>query len=1038
MKRILIIVQNLPVPFDARVWQEAKALHAHGYRVCVICPKGKNYPASHEVLEGIDIYRHPLPLEAKGAAGYAMEYGWSLLCEFVLACKIYISHGFDAIHACNPPDTIFLIGGFFKLLFGTRFLFDHHDINPELYEAKFRRQDLFYKLLLLCEQLTFKLADISIATNNSYRDLAITRGKMPPEKLFVVRSGPDLARMKAVAPVPALKYGKPYLVGYLGTMGDQEGIEYLIEAARHIVHEHKRDNIHFTLVGGGTALERLKAIATANRLDSFLNFTGRVSDAHMLEVLSTADICVNPDEVNAMNDKSTMNKIMEYMALGKPIVQFDVTEGRVSAGKASLYARANDTRDFAEKILALLDTPSLRERMGNTGKERIETRLAWHYEIPKLLAAYDALFATPSCYEKMRWYGHRLAAMSPQEMLHRVREKFRRETDRYFPPAPPAVNYGELPAIPHLREQFMAWNITQALESEWEELRTQAQSGKFFLLAQAWPDVTPENQWHLDPITGKSWPKETYCFDIDFRHTAAYGDVKYVWELNRLQYLQPLAALAYKRKDTGLVQFCLQEMENWIDHNPPYRGINWASGIELAMRTVSMLVITTFTGAYATETQRTKIRMTIAAHGAWLERYPSRFSSANNHFAAEGLGLLLIGTLCPTFPSAARWQRQGWKLLCEAAERLILPDGSGAEQAIAYAAFTLEMLLLGLHIAHTASLEIPDSYTERLAAGGEFLRWFTDSGGNTPRIGDNDDARVLGNYTYHEDYVLSVLGCIAAVTARADLTPPGYVLCFRNVLFGFRPSAIASPLGIRHFHDGGYTVWRQQIRNREVLLAMDHGNLGYLSIAAHGHADALSLWLHIDGQPVLVDAGTYLYHSGGNWRKYFRSTQAHNTLCMETTSSSAMAGNFNWSRKATCSLVSYTQDESHHQLVTEHDGYKKSFGIIHRRCVSVTPASGFTVEDTLSAKHLRHVEIGFLIHPSLKVEKDGKYVTIKNGESIILRIAHTSPLASSITQGWYSPRFGEKLATSRIVFSGVLAPQQKALTVFEVMYRHLT
>jgi glycosyltransferase involved in cell wall biosynthesis len=389
---VLIIVQNLPLPFDRRVWQEATELVANGYTVSVICPKGKGYERSYECVNNVHIYRHPLPFEASGVLGYLIEYPLCLFFEFWLAFRVLWTQGFDVIHACNPPDNIFLIGAFFKL-FGKKFLFDHHDINPELYEAKFRRRDIFHKLMLLWERLTFMAADVSIATNNSYRDIAITRGKMDPDKVFVVRSGPSLERMKIIPPVHELKKGRPYLVGYVGVMGRQEGIDYLIEVARILVHDMKRTDVHFALVGGGPLFEDLKKIAEEKGVADFMTFTGRAPEQLLLEVLNTADICINPDEVNPMNDKSTMNKIMEYMALGKPIVQFDLTEGRFSAGAASLYAKANDAKDMADAVVYLLERPAVREEMGRQGRARVEKELAWSYEAPKLLAAYNAIFA---------------------------------------------------------------------------------------------------------------------------------------------------------------------------------------------------------------------------------------------------------------------------------------------------------------------------------------------------------------------------------------------------------------------------------------------------------------------------------------------------------------------------------------------------------------------------------------------------------------------------------------------------------------------
>ena len=390
-RRVLIVVENLPCPFDRRVWQEARTLTAAGYVVSIICPKGKGYEAGYEEIGGIAIYRHGMPMEAEGAFGYLLEYSWALIAEFALSLRVLFRRGFDVLHACNPPDTIFLLGRFYKL-FGRKFVFDHHDINPELYEAKFNRRDLFYRLMMALERWTFAAADISIATNESYRNIAIDRGGMRADRVFVVRSGPDLSRLRILPPEPALKAGRRYLVGYVGVMGKQEGIDLLLESVHHIVRVLKRDDVHFGLVGGGTELQALRDLAQRLGVADYVSFTGRVPDQQLLEMLNTADVCVNSDVANAMNDKSTMNKIMEYMALGKPIVQFDLTEGRVSAQDASLYAARNDPVDLATKILSLLDDEALREKMGQYGRERVTSALSWDHEAPRLLAAYEALF----------------------------------------------------------------------------------------------------------------------------------------------------------------------------------------------------------------------------------------------------------------------------------------------------------------------------------------------------------------------------------------------------------------------------------------------------------------------------------------------------------------------------------------------------------------------------------------------------------------------------------------------------------------------
>lgn len=396
-RRVLIIVENLPVPFDRRVWSEATTLTQAGYEVSVICPKGKDAMASYEILEGVHIYRHPLGAEGHGLVGYILEYSQALFWEFVLSAKVLFTRGFDSIHACNPPDLIFLVAALYKALFGKKFIFDQHDINPELYEAKFGRRGPLWRLMLWLERQSFRLADISIAPNESYRDIAIERGGMASDRVFVVRSGPNLVRVRNLPPDPSWKKARAHLVAYVGVIGRQEGLDLLLEAVAHL--RQSRDDIQYVIVGSGPELNAVMAQAARLGLEDCVTFTGRVDDQTLFTVLSTADVCVNPDRPNAMNDKSTMNKIMEYMALGKPIVQFDLTEGRVSAGASSLYARNTEPADFGDKIARLLDDPFRRQWMGELGKRRVEEELCWEREAPRLLRAYEAVFATETAEE---------------------------------------------------------------------------------------------------------------------------------------------------------------------------------------------------------------------------------------------------------------------------------------------------------------------------------------------------------------------------------------------------------------------------------------------------------------------------------------------------------------------------------------------------------------------------------------------------------------------------------------------------------------
>lgn len=389
-RKILIIVENLPVPFDTRVWQEATTLVANGYTVSVICPKGKGYSEERETLDGVHIFRHDLPEEGNGAFGYLKEYTSALREELRLAKLIYKEIGFDVIHGCNPPDDIYMVAKHFKK-YGVRYVFDHHDICPELFEAKFgkKKGPLYFSQIWL-ERQTYKHCTFAFVTNESYKKIAIERGRMKPERVIVLRSGPKLERMKIIPPVESIKRGYKYMVGYVGVIGQQEGIEYLLEAAKYI--KERENNVFWGIVGGGPHLEALKEQAHEMGLDDCVEFTGRAPDQQLLEYLNTADVCVNSDTYNSMNDKSTMNKILEYMALGKPIVQFDLTEGRYSAQEASVYAKNNDAEDMAKKIMELLSDPKKRECMGAYGRNRVINELSWEHTSKALLEGYEKFF----------------------------------------------------------------------------------------------------------------------------------------------------------------------------------------------------------------------------------------------------------------------------------------------------------------------------------------------------------------------------------------------------------------------------------------------------------------------------------------------------------------------------------------------------------------------------------------------------------------------------------------------------------------------
>lgn len=392
IRKVLIIVENETVPTDPRVWKEACSLRDSGYEVTVLCPRRKGCASGYEVIDGVRIYRHPMPREGDTRFGYLWEYFCALLWEFLYSGWIYLRYGFQVIQGCNPPDDIFLIALPFKLL-GVKYIYDHHDADPELYVSKYGKKGILYKILFWLEKLNYRFSDVVMATNISYRDLALNRGGVSPEDVFIVRNGPDPNFFKAVPSKPELKYGKSFLIGYVGVMSVQDGLDILLEVAEHVKNLGRSD-IHFTCVGGGSELARLQKITRDKNLTDMVNFTGRIPDQELLDILSTADVCVNPDKPCEMNDISTMIKIMEYMALGKPIVQFDSKEGRFSAKEASLYADKEDrVSDFANKILWLLERPDERKKMGGFGRRRIEEELAWEYSVGNLIGAYERAFS---------------------------------------------------------------------------------------------------------------------------------------------------------------------------------------------------------------------------------------------------------------------------------------------------------------------------------------------------------------------------------------------------------------------------------------------------------------------------------------------------------------------------------------------------------------------------------------------------------------------------------------------------------------------
>ncbi len=384
---VLLLVENNPFPFDVRVRREAYALRDAGCRVTVISPRdtGQNWSES---VDGIDVRRFPMPPGGSGLISYTFEFVYATCAMLALSVWVSLFNRVHVVHAANPPDTLFVVGAVMKLS-GAKFVFDHHDLAPETYLSRFCKEspNLVSKALLALERATFATADVVISTNESYKRMALERGKKTSDKVFVVRNGPPLS-FQPVEPDSTLRSRAPHLIGYIGTMGPQDGVDYLLRVVQLLTTTLGRRDFLAVIVGGGDEEASLRALAVTLKIEKHVYFTGRVPDARVRTLLSSVDVCVQPDPFSPLNNKSTMNKMMEYMALGKPVVAFDLVETRVSGGDAAVYVTPNDELEFAREIASLMDDPVRRKRLGAAGRTAVATRLAWEYSVPCLVAAY--------------------------------------------------------------------------------------------------------------------------------------------------------------------------------------------------------------------------------------------------------------------------------------------------------------------------------------------------------------------------------------------------------------------------------------------------------------------------------------------------------------------------------------------------------------------------------------------------------------------------------------------------------------------------
>lgn len=617
---------------------------------------------------------------------------------------------------------------------------------------------------------------------------------------------------------------------------------------------------------------------------------------------------------------------------------------------------------------------------------------------------------------KLGWYLKRLRNMEPAEILHRLGEHGRKlvskRRDDGWKRYPPRA----------LQLVFPGWReaLSGASPAQREAVATAAANalaGHFSALGRDWPardprDLFPRDFWRLDPVTGTLWPgAEAHTFAIDFRHEATRGDIKYVWEANRLQPLALLAAHLVLTGEARAKDAIEAAIQSWHAANPPFRGVAWASGIEVALRAISLVVALELAGDRLSGDTRAAVSAILAASGYWLQRFPSRFSSANNHLVAELAGEYLIGR---ALGHAAQGPRDA--LVRETALQ-ILPDGTAAEQSPTYGAFTAEMILLCSAAARGAGEPFPAEATQRLEAFADACAWLP----ALASYGDDDEGRAL-TPGGERDYVSSVAAAIHGFLGKPGV--PAGAEDFRAVFLGTPPTVLSRPTGLRTFPSGGLSVWRGTVRGRVAELVFDHGPLGYLSIAAHGHADALALALHLDGEPVLVDPGTWLYGSGGVWRDWFRSTPAHNTLNIEGASQSVIAGKFNWAHKAVARLGD-TRPEPEWSLSAEHDGYLGRFGSAHHRTLS-RRADGFLVADRLLGQ-AREAEIVFQLAGGLRARIEGNAVAVLGGEEPLLRL-HFPDRSIAVASGgdrpgeggWVSQRFGHREPAPRIAWRGTV------------------
>lgn len=620
--------------------------------------------------------------------------------------------------------------------------------------------------------------------------------------------------------------------------------------------------------------------------------------------------------------------------------------------------------------------------------------------------------------------------MSPKEVGWRALEQVKRryakgrlEGNARYADAERAV-----PVLPGLRAALLTAGAPEraAIANAAEVVL----AGRFSALGVSWPqrssnDLFPEFIWRMDPITGCAWSGSDYCFDIAYRHNRNIGDVKYVWEFGRLQFLQPLAAQAALTGEHRFIAAIERAISSFDTANPPFRGVHYAEILNVALRAISLLIVTSFCGEALSTVTVATVRRMLRSHLQWLTLFPSRFSSANNHLIAELAAeyMIVVSLGGPEERVGADGRLD--QLVVELGKQ-IFSDGVSAEQSPSYGAYSAEFVLLAAAVARGEGRELPVIVEERLLAFARQIFWLADSRGLVPNICDNDEGRVLTLSTHEQMYPHSVAMAICGffkVPASSNADP---VPTLRSTLFGAATLRSEPPTGVHTFTKGGLTVARSAAGTVRYILTFDHGPLGYLAIAAHGHADALAITLNVDDQPLLVDPGTYLYHSGEDWRDWFRGTRAHNTLNVEGRNQSVISGPFNWSQQAKARLES-VKNGRNWAFTGVHEGYKKALEVDHWRTVDAIPGGIRLVDRLRGEGALRPAEVVFQCAPGIEVEIVSEGVCLRRGGKPVARLEFVPSGMLTVAAGgdlgeggWVSERFGERIPASRIAWSGLV------------------